>query len=109
MFGEEFGLDYYQQRHVKLVKEAEEARLVRRLEAMRRSERSSRQGAGLHRRVLAATGGQLVRLGRYMQQAAGGAHGALTGKGGDDGGRGDVGSGSAGDIAGGSIGYAACS
>ena len=69
MFGEEFGLDYYQQRHTQLLQEVEQERLIRCLEAGRRAERGRAQRAALHWRMLAATGGQLVRLGNRMQQA----------------------------------------
>ena len=68
MFGEEFGLDYYRQRHAELVWSAERARLVRCLEASRRTERRQGQQTVLYRRMLAATGGQLVRLGNRLQQ-----------------------------------------
>jgi hypothetical protein len=74
MFGENFGMDYYQQRHVELVQEAERARLVRFLEASRRTQRSARARSGLHQWALAAAGCQLVRLGQRMQQAAHTAH-----------------------------------
>jgi hypothetical protein len=68
MFGENFGFDYYQQRHAELVEAAERARLVHCLEAARRAEECERRRAALYRRMLAATGGQLVRLGTRMQQ-----------------------------------------
>ena len=70
MFGEEFGLDYYQQRHAQLMQEVEQARLIRCLEIYRRAEQGQMHQAGLHRRVLAVTGGQPVRLGHRLQQAA---------------------------------------
>jgi hypothetical protein len=40
------------------------------LEASRRAEQGDKRQAGLHKRALAAAGGQLVRLGNRMQQAA---------------------------------------
>ena len=68
MFGEEFGLDYYRQRHARLLQEVEQEHLIRCLEAHRREEQGRRRQAVLHRRMLAATGGQLVRLGNHLQQ-----------------------------------------
>lgn len=70
MFGEHFGLDYHRQRHVELVQAAERARLVRCLEAGHSSGRRRTWQGGLHKQVLAAAGGQLIRLGQFMQQAA---------------------------------------
>ena len=70
MFGEDFGLDYYRQRHAELVQKAERAQLVRCLEAVQRAERGQMPPVGLHRKMLAATGGQLVRLGNRLQQVA---------------------------------------
>jgi hypothetical protein len=74
MFGEEFGLDYYQQRHAQLLQEVEQERLIRCLAASRRAERNWTQQTGLHKRALAAVGGQLVRLGQRMQQATPAVH-----------------------------------
>ena len=68
MFGEEFGLDYYQQRHAQLMQEVEQERLIRCLETCRRAEQGRMPQVGLHRRMLAVTGGQLVRLGNRLQQ-----------------------------------------
>ena len=67
MFGENFGLDYYRQRHAELVQRAERVQLIRCLEAMRRAEQGRLHRTALHRRVLAAAGGQLVRLGNHLQ------------------------------------------
>ena len=74
MFGEEFGLDYYKQRHEERLQSAERARLVRCLEANHRSDWREQQPATLSMRALAAAGGQLVRLGNRMQRAALSAH-----------------------------------
>jgi hypothetical protein len=70
MFGENLGLDYYQQRHTELMQESERARLVQQIEASRRAAQGAGRQAGLHRRALAAAGDQLVRLGSRLQQAA---------------------------------------
>jgi hypothetical protein len=68
MFGEEFGLDYFQQRHTDLIRAAEHHRLVRSLEA---AQQVRSQTTAPTRRILAAAGMQLVRMGNRMQEAAG--------------------------------------
>ena len=70
MFGENFGLDYYRQRHKELVQASERAQLIRCLEANRRAEQAGQHQVGLHKRALAVAGVQLVRLGNRLQQAA---------------------------------------
>jgi hypothetical protein len=67
MFGEEFGFDYFQQRHTELVQAAERARLVHCLEE---AQRASRMRTPLGKRVLGATGDRLVSLGSKLQEVA---------------------------------------
>jgi hypothetical protein len=77
MFGEEFGLDYFQQRHTDLIRAADHHRLVRSLEAAQQVQAQTTP----RRRILAAAGMQLVRVGNRMQQAAGDAMPApMTGR-----------------------------
>jgi hypothetical protein len=68
MFGEEFGLDYFQQRHTALIEAAEHYRLVQSLGA---AQQDQLQAPAPRRRVLAVAGMQLVRVGNWMQEAAG--------------------------------------
>jgi hypothetical protein len=66
MFGEEFGFDYFQQRHSERLQAAERARLVRAVEAAERALCPPRPWA---KRVLALTGTSLIWAGSRLRQA----------------------------------------
>lgn len=67
VFGDHFDHAYFMQRHAELMQAAERERLARCLQQARRAERT-RSPWG--KRMLAATGQQLVAAGTRLQQAA---------------------------------------
>jgi hypothetical protein len=67
MFGDEFGFDYFQQRHTELLQAVERVRLIQCLEKVKRAEQ---RRLSLGKRVLAAIGNGLVLVGSRLQQAA---------------------------------------
>jgi hypothetical protein len=67
VFGNEFGHDYFEQRHAELLQTAEKARLIRSLEQARRAEQVR---SPWRKRVLAGVGHGLVTVGTRLQQVA---------------------------------------
>ena len=65
MIGDQFGYDYFEQRHAELLQAAEKARLIRSIEQARKAEQGQ---SPWRKRVLSGIGQGLVTVGTRLQQ-----------------------------------------